>query len=205
MNYLTSIQTKLIQEEQIKVQVVGEAISSLPNYFYSLRELGLEPSDEFADDFYYIQRGYYLLMNSYFMAMHNSNLLYKTGLVKSVALANNINSIFVLNETDKKSTDKIISEIRYDLDTVCEALQDILISFSRSQLMYQVLTGERKENISYWTINYFKSVVYAVQIVNNTFDPEPIRVPQKLAHIYQDVIRNEEQKNDEKTRSMVYY
>lgn len=174
MNYLTSIQIKLIQEEQIKVQVVGEAISSLPNYFYSLRELGLEPSDELADDFYYIQRGYYLLMNSYFMAMHN------------------INSIFVLNETDKESTDKIISEIRYDLDTVCEALQDILISFSRSQLMYQVLTGERKENISYWTINYFKSVVYAVQIVNNTFDPEPIRVPQKLAHIYQDVIRNEE-------------
>ena len=148
-----------------------EAMSQLPKYIYSYREVGFEPPKDLEDEYYYIQRGYYLAMASLGDARHHLNVAGR----KANALSNL--SLILGNDIDNFSVQKAVNDFNNDINGVIEGINDILLNFRNSAKLQEIITDAYQISLSGWTKNYFFATVSAAKLLQ-------LEVPNSLNKLY---------------------
>ena len=170
-----------IEVRRTLVDEIEENIFEIPDFFYSLQESGLQPEDDdkLSEDFYYITRRYVLLMRSVFQIKHFLNLIDDTAKAHELAL----------DEVKIASKEKLLDLIDDGFRDIAEALQDIITNFDSSEILKDIVAGEKHITLSFWLSGYFYNVMQAVYNIQHEWncDEEIFDISDDIEALYQNI------------------
>lgn len=180
-----------IEVRRTLVEQIEENIFEIPDFFYSLQELGLRPegNDELSEDFYYITRRYVLLMRSVFQIKHFLNLIDDTAKAHELALDYKDYGVSAKDEVKIASKEKLLDLIDDGFRDIAEALQDIITNFDSSEILKDIVAGEKHITLSFWLSGYFCNVMQAVYNIQHEWncDEEIFDISDDIEALYQNI------------------
>lgn len=180
-----------IEVRRTLVDEIEENIFEIPDFFYSLQELGLRPegNDELSEDFYYITRRYVLLMRSVFQIKHFLNLIDDTAKAHELALDYKDYGVSAKDEVKIASKEKLLDLIDDGFRDIAEALQDIITNFDSSEILKDIVAGEKHITLSFWLSGYFCNVMQAVYNIQHEWncDEEIFDISDDIEALYQNI------------------
>ena len=161
-----------IKVRRTLVDEIEENIFEIPDFFYSLQESGLQPEDDdkLSEDFYYITRRYVLLMRSVFQIKHFLNLIDDTAKAHELALDYKDYGVSAKDEVKIASKEKLLDLIDDGFRDIAEALQDIITNFDSSEILKDIVAGEKHITLSFWLSGYFYNVMQAVYNIQHEWN-----------------------------------
>lgn len=180
-----------IEVRRTLVEQIEENIFEIPDFFYSLQESGLRPegNDELSEDFYYITRRYVLLMRSVFQIKHFLNLIDDTAKAHELALDYKDYGVSAKDEVKIASKEKLLDLIDDGFRDIAEALQDIITNFDSSEILKDIVAGEKHITLSFWLSGYFCNVMQAVYNIQHEWncDEEIFDISDDIEALYQNI------------------
>lgn len=180
-----------IEVRRTLVDEIEENIFEIPDFFYSLQESGLQPEDDdkLSEDFYYITRRYVLLMRSVFQIKHFLNLIDDTAKAHELALDYKDYGVSAKDEVKIASKEKLLDLIDDGFRDIAEALQDIITNFDSSEILKDIVAGEKHITLSFWLSGYFYNVMQAVYNIQHewNYDEEIFDISDDIEALYQNI------------------